>query len=133
MGRTAVPPPGASREDWKIIRALSEVVGSPLPYDDIYTLRERMWDVSPTLLRYDVLERPSTELATAGLKQLSSVSGAAGSAEAFKKPIADFYRTDPISRASVTMAACSKAFTKKDYEVTQVDAAVGGQVSCFSL
>ncbi|KAI9638536.1 uncharacterized protein MKK02DRAFT_36225 [Dioszegia hungarica] len=129
MGRTAVPPPGASREDWKILRALSEVVGEPLPYDDIYTLRERMWDVSPTLLRYDTLERPSAELVTAGLKQLSSASVSAGSATAFKKPISDFYRTDPISRASVTMAACSKAFTKKEYETTQVDDAIGGQAS----
>jgi NADH dehydrogenase (ubiquinone) Fe-S protein 1 len=130
MGRTAVPPPGASREDWKIIRALSEVIGQPLPYDDIYTLRERMWDVSPTLLRYDVLEKPSQELIKAGLKQLSSVTGVKGSAEAFKKPITDFYWTDPISRASVTMAACSKAFTTKEYEPTTVTDAETGQVSC---
>lgn len=51
LGRAAVPPPGASREDWKIIRAVSEVVGQPLPFDDLTGLRERMWDVSPTLLR----------------------------------------------------------------------------------
>lgn len=63
-----------------------------------------------------------------GLKQLAS-SSATASAEAFKKPIQDFYRTDPISRASVTMAACSKAFTKKDYETRIVDDAISGQVS----
>lgn len=127
MGRTAIPPPGASREDWKIIRALSEIIGSPLPYDDIYQLRERMWDISPTLLRYDVLEQPSPELTKVGLQQLASVSATA-SGESMKKPIKDFYMTDPISRASVTMAACSKAFTKKDYPVSNVDESGTAQV-----
>jgi NADH dehydrogenase (ubiquinone) Fe-S protein 1 len=121
MGRTAVVPPGAAREDWKIIRALSEIVGQPLPYDDILQLRQRMWDVSPTLLRYDVLEQPSAEVFNAGLQHLSERKSTAASTKALKKPIEDFYRTDPISRASVTMAACSKAFTKKDYPIAAVD------------
>lgn len=120
-------PPGASREDWKVIRALSEVVGNPIPYDDLYQLRERMWDISPTLLRYGVVEKPSPEVLEAGLKQLATLKGTA-SATPMKKPIADFYRTDPISRASVTMAACSKAFTKKDYIPSQVDES-GAQAS----
>ena len=75
MGRTAVPPPGASREDWKIIRAMSEVIGNPLPYDDILALRDRMWDISPTLVRYDVLEPPSLEITKLGLSQLANASG----------------------------------------------------------
>lgn len=133
QGRTAVPPPGASREDWKVIRALSEVVGQPLPYDDVYTLRERMWDVSPTLVRYDVREEPSAEILKAGLKVLADAKAQAGSKEALKKPIQDFYRTDPISRASVTMAACSKAFTKKDWEPKVVDEAGSAQVCWSSL
>ncbi|GFZ46316.1 NADH-ubiquinone oxidoreductase 78 kDa subunit [Saitozyma sp. JCM 24511] len=114
-GRVAVPPPGASRDDWKIVRALSEVIGNPLPYDDVHQLRDRMWDVSPTLVRYDNLEVPSFEIQKVGLNLLSSLSASSPSSTAFKKPIEDFYRTDPISRASVTMAACSKAFTKKEY------------------
>lgn len=110
LGRTAVPPPGASREDWKIIRALSEVVGSPLPYDDVYQLRDRMWDVSPTLVRHDEVDAPSPETLRAGLEALAKADAPSPSNEAFRKPIQDFYRTDPISRASVTMANCSKAF-----------------------
>lgn len=129
QGRTAVPPPGASREDWKVIRALSEVIGQPLPYDDIYTLRERMWDVSPTLVRYDVREEPSAEIVKAGLKVLADARAPAAGKETLKKPIQDFYRTDPISRASVTMAACSKAFTKKDWEVKAVDEAGTAQAA----
>lgn len=80
-----------------------------------------MWDVSPTLVRYDSREPPSDEMIKAGLKSLSSAKTSAASSTAFKKPITDFYRTDPISRASVTMASCSKAFTKKEYETLVVD------------
>lgn len=79
-----------------------------------------MWDISPTLVRYDVLEPPSPEILKTGLTQLVSASGTA-STTAMKKPISDFYRTDPISRASVTMAACSKAYTHKDYHISDGD------------
>ncbi|KDQ56565.1 hypothetical protein JAAARDRAFT_132125 [Jaapia argillacea MUCL 33604] len=113
LGRAAVPPPGASREDWKIIRALSEVAGSPLPYDDVLTLRDRMWEISPSLVRYDITERTSTELALAGLKALAErTAGAKVTGATFQKPIANFYQTDPISRASVTMAQCTRSFVQ---------------------
>ncbi|WVQ77963.1 NADH dehydrogenase (quinone), G subunit [Cryptococcus sp. DSM 104549] len=127
MGRTAVPPPGASREDWKIIRALSEVVGATLPYDTTHDLRVRLYNISPSLVRYDEIERPSPEVLKLGLTHLAS-STASPSAELLKKPIQDFYRTDPISRASVTMADCSKAFTRKDYPIANVDES-GAQAS----
>lgn len=132
LGRTAVVPPGAAREDWKIIRALSELVGSPLPYDDVLTLRDRMWDISPTLVRYDVLEPPSLDVTKVGLNLLSSSSSsksASASTQPFVKPIKDFYRTDPISRASVTMAACSKSFTHKQHESPPVDELGSAQAS----
>ncbi|KAF9462257.1 Ndufs1, NADH-ubiquinone oxidoreductase 75kD subunit (775) [Collybia nuda] len=113
LGRSAVPPPGASREDWKIIRALSEVVGSPLPYEDVLEIRDRMWEISPTLVRYDVTEPTSAEVALAGLKALSvRTTGAKISGAIFQKPITNFYQTDPISRASVTMAQCTRSFVK---------------------
>ena len=121
MGRAAVPPPGASREDWKIIRyvvsylleacatislirsrvsALSELVDSPLPYDDVLSLRDRMWEISPTLVRYDTLEPTSVDVALAGLKTLvAGTASAKVSGKPFVKPISNFYQTDPISRA----------------------------------
>ncbi len=100
LGRAAVPPPGASREDWKIIRALSEVVGKPLPYEDILNLRDRMWEISPTLVRYDVAERISTDVASVGLQVTVSLNAKAKvSGAPFVKPISNFYQTDPISRA----------------------------------
>ncbi|THU97513.1 NADH-ubiquinone oxidoreductase [Dendrothele bispora CBS 962.96] len=113
LGRAAVPPPGASREDWKIIRALSEVIGSPLPYDSVVELRDRMWEISPSLVRYDMTEATSPEIALAGLKALEKKTAAAKvSGALFQKPIANFYQTDPISRASVIMAQCTRSFVK---------------------
>ncbi|TFK22427.1 NADH-ubiquinone oxidoreductase [Coprinopsis marcescibilis] len=115
LGRAAVPAPGAARDDWKIIRALSEVVGSPLPYDDILEIRDRMWEISPTLVRYDTTESTSPSLVLAGLKNISlTTQGAKITGAPLRKPISNFYQTDPISRASVTMAQCTKAFVKGD-------------------
>ena len=82
------------------LSALSEVLGSPLPYDDVLSLRDRMWEISPTLIRYDVTEPTSTETVIAGLKTLiAGTSSAKVSGKPFKKPIENFYQTDPISRA----------------------------------
>jgi hypothetical protein len=58
-------------------RALSEFLDTPLPYDDVHTLRDRMWDISPTLLRLDAIESPSNPIATLGLSHMTqSLKGA---------------------------------------------------------
>ena len=122
LGRAAVPPPGASREDWKVIRyvyllvfswtniksihvcpsAVSEVAGTPLPYDDVLSLRDRLWEISPTLVRYDITEPTSSEVALLGLKELIAKTATAKFTNTpYTKPISNFYQTDPISRASV--------------------------------
>jgi NADH dehydrogenase (ubiquinone) Fe-S protein 1 len=80
-----------------------------------------MWDISPTLVRYDSVEKPSLDITKVGLDLLSSLSSSTSSSTPFTKPIADFYRTDPISRASVTMASCSKSFTQKNHTTNSVD------------
>lgn len=59
-----------------------------------------MWEISPTLLRYDTLEPTSTDVALTGLKALANgTAGAKVTGEPLKKPIDNFYQTDPISRA----------------------------------
>ncbi|KAJ9644434.1 ndufs1 NADH-ubiquinone oxidoreductase subunit [Knufia peltigerae] len=106
--RTAVSLPGAARTDWKIIRAASEFLGVPLPYDDLEVLRDRMEEVSPTLRRYDHVE----ESALSSLSKVQLVDahkGAKATNEPLKNPIKDFYQTDVISRSSPTMARCSAA------------------------
>ncbi|TGJ83845.1 hypothetical protein E0Z10_g4916 [Xylaria hypoxylon] len=108
MTRAATSLPGAARTDWKIIRAVSEFLGAPLPYDDVAMLRDRMVEISPALAAYDVVEPTS-------LQQLSRVQlvdqnkGAKPTGEPLKKVIKDFYFTDVISRSSPTMARCSAA------------------------
>jgi NADH-quinone oxidoreductase subunit G len=100
LARRAVFPPGDAREDWKILRALSEALGRKLPYDSLPQLRKRMLAANPVFAAVG----EATPAAWGAF-------GAAGAVEAapFVYPITDFYRTDPISRASPTMAACAEA------------------------
>lgn len=110
--RAAVPPPGAAREDWKVLRALSEVLNVTLPYEDLLDIRDRMFEVSPTLVRYDVVEPTSKAGAEAGLAALQSVKAKISGAPLLV-PVTNFYKTDAISRASPTMEQCTKAFVEK--------------------
>jgi NADH-quinone oxidoreductase subunit G len=101
-GYAATHPPGEAREDWKILRAFSQALGLPLPYDDLPALRARLEMVNPVFGRLGFLPRFGC----------SDHSGPAGdptmlSEAAFVPAIADYYLTDPISRASPTMAECS--------------------------
>ncbi|KAF2770821.1 NADH-quinone oxidoreductase [Teratosphaeria nubilosa] len=113
IARSATSIYGAAREDWKILRAVSEALGTPLPYDDIEALRDRMEEISPALRRYDIVE-------PAGLPQLSKVQlveqnkGAQAKGAPFKPVIANFFFTDSISRSSPTMARCSAAKAAQD-------------------
>jgi NADH dehydrogenase (ubiquinone) Fe-S protein 1 len=52
----ALTPPGMARVDWKIIRAISEVIGETLPYDTIQQIRARLTEVAPNLTRYGLVE-----------------------------------------------------------------------------
>ncbi|KAK3814178.1 MAG: G subunit of NADH dehydrogenase [Benniella sp.] len=116
MTRAAVPPPGAAREDWKIIRALSEVAGATLPYDDVHQVRERLSDIAPHFASYNVVEPSSVAVASLGLSTLKK-AGAKSAKTQFTPVISDYYMTDSITRASSTMAKCSVAFNKGTHRV----------------
>ncbi|KAG9653872.1 NADH-quinone oxidoreductase, partial [Aureobasidium melanogenum] len=108
MARAATGVYGAAREDWKILRAVSEALNVTLPYDDIEMLRDRMNEISPALSAYDVAEPTSQEIAALSKVQLVEANhGAKITGTALKKPIADFFFTNAISRSSPTMARCS--------------------------
>ena len=97
----AMAPLGDAREDWRILRALSARLGKPLPYDTLDELRARMVERAPVLAATDqVSPAPWGEFGSAGAMDDAP----------FTSPIGDFYRTDPITRTSATMAACSAAF-----------------------
>jgi len=98
-------PLGDAREDWSIIRALSEVCGRPLAYDDLDGVRARMAEVSPTLVTEGVHDCPLTGLA---LDQ-ASTSKAAMTSSPFERAVDNFYMTNSINRSSVTMAKCTAA------------------------
>jgi NADH dehydrogenase (ubiquinone) Fe-S protein 1 len=97
LTRAAVSLPGAARDDWKIIRAVSEYLGHPLPYDDLEVLRDRMEEISPVMRRYDTVE-PSTLTSLTKVQLVDQNKGAKASGETLKKPIANFFFTDVISR-----------------------------------
>ena len=97
----ATAPLGEAREDWRILRALSGHLGKPLAYDTPDAVRARMVARAPGLAEVDRLE-PAPWCAFG--------AGGAMTDRPFASPIADFYRTDPITRASETMARCSAMF-----------------------
>ncbi|KAF0119070.1 MAG: NADH-quinone oxidoreductase subunit G [Rhodospirillaceae bacterium] len=95
----AVFPPGEAREDWKIVRALSETLGRPLPYDSLEGVRARLVAVDPAFAA--IAQGPA--VAAWGIFGDPAV---AIDAAPFAASITNFYGTDPISRASKTMAEC---------------------------
>jgi NADH-quinone oxidoreductase subunit G len=96
-GERAVFPPGDAREDWAILRALSDVLGKTLPFDSFDALRAQMAKAVPAL----------------GLEGLAGYTWSAPDLPAkptddvANYPIADFYLTNAICRASETMQRCS--------------------------
>jgi NADH-quinone oxidoreductase subunit G len=103
MANRAAFPPGDAREDWAIIRALSDVLRNKLPYDSLSALRQAMFKATPHLMRIDQIEGGDA----AAIKTLA---GQGGNVEktSFKSPVQDYYLTNPIARASAVMAECSR-------------------------
>ena len=99
--RLAVYPPGEAREDWTILRALSEFVGKALPFDNLDQLRRQLYKAHPHLSAVG-----SVEAASWGAFGREGTINAAP----FETPIANYYMTDPIGRASDTMAECTRTF-----------------------
>ena len=97
MTRAATSLPGAARTDWKIIRAVSEFLGAPLPYDDVAELRERLVEVSPALASYDVIE-PVALGRLSKVQLVDQNKGSKPSGAPLTKTIDNFYFTDVISR-----------------------------------
>src|SRR5216684_2595019 len=95
-------PPGEAREDWAILRALSEVLGQKLPYDSQAQLRTALFAAHPHLQRIDTI----TPGNPADIEKLAGLGGTPERA-AFRPAIEDFYLTNPIARASAVMAECS--------------------------
>ncbi|XP_027146684.1 NADH-ubiquinone oxidoreductase 75 kDa subunit, mitochondrial [Larimichthys crocea] len=110
--KVAVTAPGMAREDWRIIRAISELAGVALPYDTLDEVRDRLAEVSPNLVRYDDVEEANYFKQANELSKAVNQDVLTGSLVPPQLTVKDFYMTDPISRASQTMAKCVKAVTE---------------------
>ena len=101
MAERVVFPKGEAKEDWAILRALSERVGHTLPYDTLDQLRARLMADHPTFGRIDyVAPAAAFDVSSLGAK------GDLGEGD-FVSPVADPYLSNPIARASATMAELS--------------------------
>ncbi|MGB6922033.1 MAG: NADH-quinone oxidoreductase subunit NuoG [Methyloceanibacter sp.] len=116
MTARAIFPPGEAREDWTILRALSGVLGKPLPFDNVAELRAKMFVACPHLAMLDQIVSPDT----AAIETLAKRGGKPGK-ERFGQAIADFYLTNPIARASEIMASLSALHATSAAEATGTD------------
>ncbi len=80
------------------------MIDKPLPYDTLEAVRARLVAVNPLFAHTDILPRFGSGDLTG-----PSDHGQALGTTAFTPVIANYYMTDPISRASATMAACTEA------------------------
>jgi len=101
MTERVVFPKGEAKEDWAILRALSERVGQTLPYDSLNQLRAKLMADHPTFGRVDYLA-PARVF---GVDKLGA-KGELGDV-VFAPALKDPYLTNPIARASETMAELS--------------------------
>jgi NADH-quinone oxidoreductase subunit G len=102
LAERAAFPPGDAKEDWTIFRALSAVLGQPLPFNSLAQLRKALYAEFPHMAKLDQIAAGSVDdvkkLASAAIKTTSAT---------YTSPIADFYLTNPIARASATMGECA--------------------------
>ncbi|WP_234189356.1 NADH-quinone oxidoreductase subunit NuoG [Shinella sp. NM-101] len=111
MGNRAGFAPGDAREDWAILRALSDVLGKKLPFDSLAQLREKLYAAHPHFAAID-------EISPGDIADLSALAKKGGTManSGFASPIKDFYLTNPIARASAVMAECS-ALARNNFKV----------------
>ncbi len=111
MGNRAGFAPGDAREDWAIIRALSDVLGKKLPFDSLGELRSKLYAAFPHFAAID-------EIAEGDSAQIAALAKKAGkmNKSGFASPVKDFYLTNPIARASAVMAECS-ALARNNFKV----------------
>jgi NADH-quinone oxidoreductase subunit G len=94
--------PGEAKEDWAILRALSDVLGKKLAFDSLQQLRAKLYAEYPHFADIDRIARGNWQ----DVKALGKLGGRLTKAP-FVSPVTDFYLTNPIARASAVMAECS--------------------------
>jgi NADH-quinone oxidoreductase subunit G len=98
-GQRAAFPPGEAREDWRILRALSEALDKTLPYDTLDQVRTALAKAGPAFAALD-------RIVPATWDDFGKEGKTA--AAPFASPVGNFYMTDPITRCSEIMAKCTE-------------------------
>jgi NADH-quinone oxidoreductase subunit G len=106
MGFRAVFPKGDAKEDWAILRALSERLGAKLPYDSLDQLRAKLFAEHPTFGRIDYVPETPAAVDFAALGKKGDLAETP-----FVSAMKSFYLSNPIARASTTMAECAALAT----------------------
>lgn len=113
-GEMALFPPHMAKEDWKIIRAISGALGKPLDNNSLSELRYRLEEKYPVFAQIDVIKQSNWSKMKLPEVSIQDIP--------FHYPIGNYYMTDVISRASLTMAQCTKDILglKEQQEVKRV-------------
>jgi NADH-quinone oxidoreductase subunit G len=113
LSERAVFPPGDAREDWTIIRALSEHLGAKLPFDSLRDLRALLYKTHPHFLEADAVKAESLPKALLDVRNLPALPG-----EALRELVEDYFQTNPIARASSVMAELSALIQETEFGAT---------------
>jgi NADH-quinone oxidoreductase subunit G len=103
----AVYPPDEAKEDWVIINELAKYLGINLGYTTIDGVRKRMVKINPVFAELGCVRREKFHNELGKMQDFQD--------DAFICPIDNFYRTDPISRASKSMAECTRVINTKNF------------------
>jgi NADH-quinone oxidoreductase subunit G len=103
MGNRATFAPGQAREDWAILRALSQSLGKTLPFNSLAQLRAKLHQSHPHFAKIDSV----VDSDASAIENAAKIKGGKLSKTAFTSVVDDFYLTNPIARASAVMAECS--------------------------
>jgi NADH-quinone oxidoreductase subunit G len=102
MTRRATFPVGDAKEDWAILRALSDALGHTLPFNSLAQLRQQLYAEHPHFAQLNTIVPADTSALNVLAKQAGALSS-----HTFVSSVQDFYLTNPIARASAVMAQCA--------------------------
>lgn len=105
-GRPAVQPLMNAKEDWKVFRHISGELKSPLPFDSLADLRERIVEKHPEYKFVDELAPAEKWVGIAGKGKLLK--------KEFEESITSYYKTNEIMKASKVMTDCGKSAAHKN-------------------
>lgn len=106
--RMATLPPGEAKEDWRIIRALSELVGKTLSFSNQHQLQQMISKKHSVFQQKNIVAVQGWVMGSGRLGDITPAP--------LKDAVVNYYMTDPISRASETMAACTAAFVQPNQQ-----------------